>query len=76
MVLFTILRHSTCKPYVEKYCPGQKNRHSRDIHEIDPQCDHVISCNIDFDLQRELATRSAAGRVDVEPKPDITRSHC
>ena len=39
------------------YYPGQKNRYSRDIHEIDPQCDHVISCNIDFDLQCELATR-------------------
>ena len=55
---------------------GQKNRYSRDIHEIDPQCDHVISCDIDFDLQSELATRSAAGRVDVEAKLDITRSHC
>ena len=40
------------------YYPGQKNRYSRDIHEIDPQCDHVISRDIDFDLQRELATRS------------------
>ena len=38
------------------YYPGQKNRYSRDIHEIDPQCDHVISRDIDFDLQRELAT--------------------
>ena len=38
--------------------PGQKNRFSRDIHEIDPQCDHVISRDIDFDLQRELAPRS------------------
>ena len=28
------------------------------IHEIDPQCDHVISCDINFDLQRELATHS------------------
>ena len=33
------------------------------IHEIDPQCDHVISCDIDFDLQCELATRSAVPRV-------------
>ena len=40
-----------------KYYPGQKNRYSRDIHEIDRQCDHLISCDIDFDLQRELATR-------------------
>ena len=28
------------------------------IHEIDPQCDHVISHDIDFDLQPELVTRS------------------
>ena len=40
------------------YYPGQKNRYSRDIHEIDLQCDHVISRDIDFDLQCELATRS------------------
>ena len=38
--------------------PWQKNRYSRDIHEIDRQCDHVISHDIDFDLQPELATRS------------------
>ena len=43
---------------VYMYYPGQKNRYSRDIHEIDPQCDHVISRDIDFDLQPELATRS------------------
>ena len=36
---------------------AKKNRYSRDIHEIDPQCDHEISCDIDFDLQHELATR-------------------
>ena len=39
------------------YYPGQKIRYSLDIHEIDPQCDHLISCDTDFDLQRELATR-------------------
>ena len=57
------------------YYPGQKNRYSRDIHEIDPHCNHVISCEIDFNLQRELATRRAAGRVDVEVKLDIARFH-
>ena len=57
------------------YYPGQKNRYSRDIHEIDPQCDHVISGDIDINLQRELATRRAAGRVDVELKLDIARFH-
>ena len=54
---------------------AKKNRYSRDIHEIDPQCNHVISCDIDFDLQLELATRRAAGCVDVEPKLDIARFH-
>ena len=56
------------------YYPGQKNRYSRDIHEIDPQCDPVISRDIDFDLQvqRELVTRSCRGMpLDVEPKLDI-----
>ena len=43
--------------YTRTHYPGQKNRYSRDIHEIDLQCDHEISCDIDFDLQRELATR-------------------
>ena len=35
---------------------AKKYRYSQDIHEIDLQCDHVISCNIDFNLQRELTT--------------------
>ena len=39
------------------YYPGQKNHYSQDIHEIDRQCDHEISCDVDSDLQRELATR-------------------
>ena len=43
--------------------------------EIDPHCNHVISCEIDFNLQCELATRRAAGRVDVESKLDIARFH-
>ena len=30
---------------------------------------------VDFNLQCELATRRAAGRVNVELKPDITRFH-
>ena len=60
------------------YYPGQKNRYSRHIHEIDPQCDHVISRDIDVDLQREFATRvraATASRVAVEPKLDIARYH-
>ena len=68
--------HSTFRHCSQIILPWPKNRYSQDIHEIDPQGDHVKSCDIDFDLKRELATRSAAGRVDVEPKLDITRSHC
>ena len=45
-------------PPIPIYYPGQKNRYSRNTHEIDPHYDHVISRDIDFDLQRELATRS------------------
>ena len=56
----TACTHS-CRPEECKYHPGQKNRHSRDIHEIDPLCDHVISCDIDFDLQRAFAMRRYRG---------------
>ena len=28
--------------------PGQKNRYSREIHEVDLQFDHVILCGIFF----------------------------
>ena len=34
------------------YYPGQKNRYSRHIHEIDPQCDHVISQNLATFIRR------------------------
>ena len=37
--------------------PWPKNRHSRDIHEFDPQCDHEISCHIDLQLSAS-ATRA------------------
>ena len=37
--------------------PKSRFMYSRDIHEIDPQCDHVISCDIHFDLHREVAMR-------------------
>ena len=67
-VVWCLLRNNLwCEMYIIlcKYYPGQKNRNSRDIHEIDPQCDHVISCDIDFDLSRDLRRAdSTAGRVD------------
>ena len=61
---------SACSYY---FC--QKNRYSRDIHEIDPPCNHVKSCDIDFGLRRVFATRSLTSRVDVEPKLDIAQYH-
>ena len=57
------------------YYPGKKSRYSRDIHEIDPQCNHVISGDIDFVLQRDLRRAGTAGCVDVEPKLDIAQHH-
>ena len=54
---------------------AKKNRYSRDIHEIDPQCDHEISCNTDFDLQRDSRRADTASRVDVERQLDIARYH-
>ena len=62
-----------CKPFF-LYYTGQKVGKSRDIHEVDPQCDHVISCGIDFNLQRSLM-QNTTGPVDVEPKFDIARCH-
>ena len=44
-----------------KYYPCQKKSFSRDIHEIDPRCNHVMSCDINFDLQCELAMRRYRG---------------
>ena len=52
----TIARKTVQLVTVIKYYPDQKNRYSRDIHEIVQQCDHEISCDIEFDLQRKLAT--------------------
>ena len=55
--------------------PKKKNRYSRDIHEIDPQCDHVISCDIDFDLQRELTTRRGRASRRCRTELDIAQYH-
>ena len=35
-----IKRHFVSAHCKEYYYPGQKNRYSRDIHEVDSQCDH------------------------------------
>ena len=57
------------------YYPGQKNCYSRDIHEIDRQCDHLISCDIDLICNASSRRTEAASRVDVEAKLDIARYH-
>ena len=54
---------------------AKKNRYSRDIHEIDPRCDHMISRDIALQVQRELVRADTVSRVDVEPQLDITRYH-
>ena len=52
------------------YYPGQKNRYSREIHEVDLQFDHVILCYIelrfDIDVTREAAQRELASRIEVD----------
>ena len=57
------------------YYPGQKNRYSRDIHEIDPQCDLEISWGIESICNASSRRADTASRVDVEVQPDITRYH-
>ena len=56
---------------------AKKNRYGRDIHEIDQQCGHATSDDINFDLQRDSLRADTAGstRDDVEPKLDIARYH-
>ena len=55
--------------------PGQKiNCYSRDIH-VDLQCDPVISCDIDFDLRRELVTRRYCGSRRCRTEVGIARYH-
>ena len=39
-------RSSSCAHVHSNYYPGQKNRYSRYIHEIDPPCDHLISSRV------------------------------
>ena len=52
------------------YYPGQKNRYSREIHEVDPRSDHVISCDIelrfDIDATRGPARHELAFQIKVD----------
>ena len=42
------------------YYPSQKNRYSREIHEVDLQFDHVISCDIELRFDIEWHAAAAA----------------
>ena len=58
------------------YYPGQKkNRYSRDIHEIDPQCDHVISCNIDSRSSFSQTKKNWPERLLPRPSTPQTLTH-
>ena len=52
------------------YYPGQKNRYSREIHEVDLQFDHVISCDIerrfDIDATRGICASRVALQIEVD----------
>ena len=54
----------------ETYYPGQKNRYSREIHEVDLQFDHVISCDIerrfDIDATRGICASRVALQIEVD----------
>ena len=51
--------------------PWPKNRYSREIHEIDLQFDHVISCNIELRFDIDAARGICASRAHV-----ADRSRC
>ena len=54
------------------YYPGQKNRYSRDIHEIDQQCDRVILMRHRL---RSATQTPNAHKPWVASKLDIVRYH-
>ena len=51
------------------YYPGQKNRYSWEIHEVDLQLDHVISCDVerrfDIDATRGICASLVALQIEV-----------
>ena len=57
------------------YYPGQKNRYSREIHEVDLQFDHVISCDIELRFDIEWHAAAAARRelaLHLQIEVDVT----
>ena len=60
------------------YYPGQKNRYSREIHEVDRRSDHVISCDIKLRFDSDLATRLAVAarrELALQIEVDVARYH-
>ena len=57
--------------YLCMYYPGQKNRYSREIHEVDRRSDHVISCDIELRFDSDATRGSCASRARV-----ADRSRC
>ena len=45
------------------YYPGQKNRYSREIHEVDRRSDPVISCDIELRFDSDATCGSCASRA-------------
>ena len=53
------------------YYPGQKNRYSREIYEVDRRSDHVISCDIELRFDSDATRGSCVSRAGV-----ADRSRC
>ena len=53
------------------YYPGQKNRYSREIHEVDLQFDHVISCDIERRFDIDATCGICASRVVLQIEVDV-----
>ena len=61
--------------YITNYYPGQKNRYSREIHEVDLQFDHVISCDIELRFDINATRGSCASRVALQIEVNVARYH-
>ena len=57
--------------FIEHYYPGQRNRFSREIHEVDLQFDHVVSCDTELRLDIDATRGICASRARV-----VDRSRC
>ena len=57
--------------HISFYYPGQKNRYSREIHEVDRRSDLVISCDIELRFDSDATRGSCPSRTHV-----ADRSRC